>query len=170
MKPSPMRRSLVGGAILALTTGYVLVAHAQGLLGTHRLPAALASEAVAAAVEHCKAQGYSVSAVLVDASGVRQALLRGDTAGVHTLDSAFDKAYTSSTFKASSAVVRERLMSNPEAAGLAVLPNILMVGGGVPIKVGDEVVGGIGVGGTPSAQSDEACAQAGLDKIKDRLK
>ena len=164
-----LRTFLAGGAVLALAAVAGAPVRAQGSMTTHRVPAALANEAVGAAVEACKDKGFAVSAVLVDASGARQALLRGDNAGVHTLDSAHDKAYTSASFKANSGVVRERIMGNPQASGLAVLPNILMVGGGVPIKVGDEVIGGIGVGGTPSAESDEACAQAGLDKIKDRL-
>src|SRR6266404_2055735 len=64
------------------------------VLVTHRIPAALALEAVGEAVAVCAKQGYAVTAVVVDADGVRQALLRGDRAGAHTLDSAADKAYT----------------------------------------------------------------------------
>ena len=170
MKTFLLRTFLAGGAVLALVAQSSTQARAQGLMTTHRVSAALAIEAVAAAVDACKGKGFAVSTVIVDASGARQAVLRGDNAGIHTLDSAGDKAYTSASFKANSGVVRERLMSNPQASGLSVLPNVLMVGGGVPIKVGDEVIGGIGVGGTPSAETDEQCAQAGMDKIKDRLK
>ena len=170
MKAFLLRTFLAGGAVLALVAHSNATAQAQGLMTTHRVPAALANEAVGAAVDTCKGKGFAVSAVVVDASGARQALLRGDNAGIHTLDSAGDKAYTSASFKANSAAVRERLMANPQASGLAVLPNVLMVGGGVPIKVGEEVIGGIGVGGTPSAETDEQCAQAGIDKIKDHLK
>ena len=170
MTTSVLRCCLVGSALLATATGLGTPAQAQGLLPTHRVSAALANEAVGAAVELCKSQGFAVSAVLVDASGTRQAVLRGDFAGIHTIDSAGAKAYTSSTFKAPSGVVRERLMGNPAAAGLQFVPGVLLVQGGVPIKVGEEVIGAIGVGGTPAGEKDEACAQAGIDKIKDRLK
>jgi uncharacterized protein GlcG (DUF336 family) len=143
---------------------------AQGVLTTHRVPAALANEAVGEAVAHCAGQGYAVSAVLVDADGVRQAVLRGDHAGVHTLDSAYGKAYTSSSFNSDSGAIAERLLSNPAVASLGHLPGVLLVQGGVVIKLGDEAVGAIGVAGAPGANLDEACARAGLDKIKDRLK
>jgi uncharacterized protein GlcG (DUF336 family) len=170
MTTSLLCRCLVGSALLAVATGSGAPARGQGLIPTHRVSAALANEAVGTAVEVCKSQGFAVSAVLVDASGARQAVLRGDNAGIHTIDSAGGKAYTSSTFKAPSGVVRERLMGNPAASGLQFVPGVLMVQGGVPIKVGEEVIGAIGVGGAPGGDKDEACAQAGIDKIKDRLK
>jgi len=159
-------RVVLAGALLSLAA---TSAHAQAI-ATHRIPAALALEAVGAAVEACKAQGYAESAVVVDASGARQAVLRGDNAGVHTLDSAFGKAYTSASFKAPSGAIAERLLGTPSAAQLQHLPNVLLVGGGLPIKIGDEVVGAIGAGGAPGVDKDEACAKAGLDKIADRLK
>lgn len=143
---------------------------AQGLLTIHRVPAALANEAVAEAVAHCAGQGYAVSAVVVDADGVREAVLRGDHAGVHSLDSAFGKAYTASSFKDDSGAIAQRLLANPAVAPLGHLPGILLVQGGVAIKIGDETVGAIGAAGAPGGNLDEACARAGLDKIKDRLK
>jgi uncharacterized protein GlcG (DUF336 family) len=159
-----------GLAALALLLSSVTPSVAQGLLTTHRVPATLANEAVGEAVAHCAGQGYAVSAVLVDIDGVRQAVLRGDQAGVHTLDSALGKAYTSTSFKTESGAVAERIQNNPGAAGLRQVPGVLFVQGGVPIKVGDEVLGAIAVAGAPGGQLDEACARAGLDKVKDRLK
>jgi uncharacterized protein GlcG (DUF336 family) len=109
--------------------------------------------------------------VLVDADGVRQALLRGDKAGSHSLDSAFDKAYTAATFKADTLALVERAKAAPAFANLFTqIPNLILFGGGVVIKVGDEVVGAIGAAGAPGADLDDACAHAGLDKIKDQLK
>src|SRR5580704_2499514 len=72
---------------------------AQGLLPTHRISAEMAAQAVMAAVAKCASQGYAETAVLVDVDGVRQAVLRGDKAGSHTLDSAYEKAYTAASFK-----------------------------------------------------------------------
>ena len=166
-----MAKRLITSGLLAgaLLVGAVMPASAQALT-THRIPAALALEAVGAAVEACKAQGYAETAVVVDASGVRQAVLRGDNAGAHSLDSAYGKAYTSASFKAPTGAAAERLLANPASAQLGLLPHVLLLGGGLPIKIGDEVVGAIGAAGAPGANLDEACAKAGIDKIADRLK
>ena len=131
----------------------------------------LGSAAVAAVVAKCASQGYAETAVLVDADGVRQALLRGDRAGSHTLDSAYDKAYTSASFKADTSALFERSKTVPGFANLFTqVPHLMLFGGGIVIKVGDEVVGAIGAAGAPGADLDEACARAGLDKIHDQLK
>ena len=68
-------------------------------LPTHRIPAALAVEAASETVAACDRQGYHETAVVLDADGATIAVLRGDDAGIHTLDSAHDKAYTSVSFK-----------------------------------------------------------------------
>jgi uncharacterized protein GlcG (DUF336 family) len=145
-------------------------AQAQGLLPMHRISADLANQAVAAAVEKCASQGYAETAALVDADGVQQAVLRGDRAGAHTLDSAFFKAFTAASFKTNTSALVERSKSNPVLANLFKLPHLLLLGGGIVIKIGDEVVGAIGASGAPGGDLDDACAQAGLDKIKDQLK
>jgi uncharacterized protein GlcG (DUF336 family) len=143
---------------------------AAATLSTHRIPAALALEAVAEAVAACAKQGYAETAVVVDADGVRQALLRGDGTGVHTLDSAFSKAYTSASLKANTLVVIERTKEDPMMVpSIAKLPNLILNGGGVVIKINDEVIGAIGAAGAPAGELDEACAKAGLDKILGRL-
>ena len=139
-------------------------------LATHRIPAALALEAVGAAVAACAKEGYAETAVLVDADGVRQAVLRGDWAGPHTLDSAFDKAYTSASFKSDTVALVERAKTVPIAPLLAKLPNLLLFGGGVVIKIDSEVIGAIGAAGAPGGDLDENCARAGLEKIRARLR
>jgi uncharacterized protein GlcG (DUF336 family) len=145
-------------------------ANAQ-LLPTCRIPAEAANQAVAEAVASCAKQGYNETAVLVDADGVRQAVLRGDRAGSHTLDSAFDKAYTAASFKADTSALFERAKTAPGFANLFTqLPHLILLGGGIVIKVGDEVVGAIGAAGAPGADLDDACARAGLEKIQAQLK
>ena len=86
---------------------------APRMLPTHRIPAELASQAVAEAVASCAKQGYFETAALVDADGVRQAVLRGDRAGSHSLDSAYDKAYTAASFKADTSALFERSKTAP---------------------------------------------------------
>jgi uncharacterized protein GlcG (DUF336 family) len=140
------------------------------ILVTHRIPAVLALEAVGEAVAVCAKQGYAETAVLVDADGVRQALLRGDGTGAHSLDSAAGKAYTSATLKADTQAVVERAKTDPIVANvIGKLPNMLLDGGGVVIKINGEVIGAIGASGAPGGDIDEGCARAGLEKIRNRL-
>lgn len=161
----------LGSALAALGIAFLgSQANAQGLLQTHRIAADLANQAVAAAVAKCASQGYVETAVLVDADGVEQAALRGDRAGAHTLDSAFSKAYTAASFKTDTTALVERSKTVPVLANLFKLPHLLLLGGGIVIKAGDEVVGAIGASGAPGGNLDDACARAGLDKIKDQLK
>jgi uncharacterized protein GlcG (DUF336 family) len=139
-----------------------------GLIPAPRISAALANEAVGAAVASCAAQGYSETVVLLDTDGVVQASLRGDGAGIHTIDSAHDKAYTSVTFKADTMAMMDRAQALN--ALVTRLPHLLLAGGGVVIKAGTTVLGAIGAAGAPGFQLDDACAKAGVAKIADRLK
>jgi uncharacterized protein GlcG (DUF336 family) len=158
---------IMAGALGLVAAG---PAASQGLVTEHRLSAPLVSEALAAAVAMCATQGYKVSAVVVDTDGVRQGTLRGDGASVHTLDSSYLKAYTAMTYREDSIVLAERLKGAPMPPLQMKLPNVAFAGGGVVIKVDAETIGAIGVGGAPGGEKDTACARAGLDKIKDRMK
>ncbi|HET7254467.1 MAG TPA: heme-binding protein [Xanthobacteraceae bacterium] len=155
---------------------YGTAASAQGLLTEHRLAAGLANEAVAEAVAACAKNGYTVTAIVVDIDGVRQAVLRGDGAPVHTLDSAYAKAYTAASLapvrkEDSTKAIFERLSKNPSTtASLGNLPNVTFTPGGVTIMAAGKPIGGIGVGGAPGGNFDDDCARAALDKIKDRMK
>jgi uncharacterized protein GlcG (DUF336 family) len=146
-------------------------AYAQEIIVTHRISAVLANEAVEAAVSFCASQGYTESAAVVDIDGVALATLRGDGAGVHTPDSAIDKAYTSVSLKSDTLTLVSTVQDQLTPAGpFSKLPHLLLFGGGVTIKLGAEVIGAIGAAGAPGGKLDDACARAGLDKIKDRLK
>src|SRR5665811_1125607 len=105
-------------------------------LPTHRIPAALAIEAASETVAACAKQGYHETAAVLDADGATIAALRGDGAGIHTLDSAHDKAYTSASFKSDTLALAE--LAKGPIAGLAKLPHVLFFGGGIVIKLGDE--------------------------------
>jgi uncharacterized protein GlcG (DUF336 family) len=137
-------------------------------LPTHRIPAALAAEAASEAVSACAKEGYRETAQVVDADGAIIATLRGDGAGIHSLDSALDKAYTAVSFKSDTLALGERAKEDA-LVSLAKLPHVMFLGGGVVMKLGDETIGAIGAAGAPGAKLDDACARAGLDKIKDRL-
>ena len=126
-------------------------------------PALLALEAASESVGVCAKQGYLETAVVVDADGATIVALRGDGAGIHTLDSAHDKAYTSVSFKNDTIALEER--GRVEIAPLSKLPHVMFFGGGVVIKLGDETIGAIGASGAPGAKLDDACARAGLDRF-----
>ena len=64
----------------------------------------------------------------------------------------------------------ERAKGEDSIAPLAKLPHVMFFGGGVVIKLGDEVIGSIGASGAPGAKLDDGCAHAGLDKIRDQLR
>ena len=166
------RRFAIAMSCMALTTA----ALAEGLVKTNRLPAGLALEAVGEAVKSCAKNGYAVTAIVVDIDGVRQAVLRGDGAPVHTLDSAYAKAYTAASLApvrrdGSTKALFERVAKNPSTTtSLGNLPNITFTPGGITIMAGTEPIAGIGVGGAPGGNFDDECAQAALDKIRDRMK
>jgi uncharacterized protein GlcG (DUF336 family) len=162
-----MRTVLVSSfALLAVLHG---PAHAQGVTTEKNVSSALAIETAQAALARCTQQGYKVTVSVVDRSGQVIAMLRGDDARPHTMESSRRKAFTSFTMRNATAALAEGLKSNPGNAPLFTLPDLLPLAGGLPIKSGDEVIGGIGVGGAPGGNLDEACANAGIEKIKARL-
>lgn len=130
------------------------------------LPLALAMQAASAAVAQCEADGYRVSVAVVDRGGVLKVLLRADGTGPHTVSSSTRKAYTAASLGRSTAELAKTVAGNPEVEGLRNMdPQILILAGGLPIVVNETVVGGIGVGGAPGGNLDEACAQAGIDAM-----
>jgi uncharacterized protein GlcG (DUF336 family) len=99
-----------------------------------------------------------------------RAVQRADHAGAHTLGASEAKAWTSASAKNTTLAMMEGAQKNPAAANLVNIPGFLLLGGGVPVKVGNEVIGAVGVGGAPGGHLDEQCAMAALDKVKDLLK
>ena len=97
----------------------------------------LAAEAASETVAICAKQGYHETAVVLDADGATIATLRGDGAGIHTLDSAHDKAYTSVSFKNDTLALAARAKGEDLIAPLAKLPHVMFFGGGVVIKLGE---------------------------------
>jgi len=144
---------------------------AGGLIVTHRIPAALALEAVGATVAACAAKGYQESAVLLDANGNTQASLRGDGAGLTTLENADHKAYTAVSYNEDTgAIVARAAAGGDTSPAINRFPRLIMAQGAVVIKVNGEVVGALGASGAPGGEKDEACARAGVAKIAGQLK
>src|SRR5256885_3173568 len=151
-------------------------AEAQGLVTVQKLSAPLANELVGEAVANCAQKGYAVTAAVVDLDGVRQAVLRGNGAPIHTLDNAYYKAYSAASLtlarkEDSTKAVADRMSKNPATTvPQTPLPNVTYAVGGVAIMSGGNAIGGIGVSGAPGGNFDEECARAGIAKIQDRMK
>jgi uncharacterized protein GlcG (DUF336 family) len=129
----------------------------------------LANQIAAASVAACAANGYAVAATVVDRTGTVRAVQRADNAGPHTLAASERKAWTSASAKTPTLAMMENAQKNPGAANLVNIPGFLLLGGGVPVKSGNEVIGAVGVGGAPGGHLDEQCANAALEKVKGLL-
>ncbi len=160
------RLALVPLAALALASA----AQAQAVRTERNVSLELATQIAAATVAACQVNGHNVTAAVVDRAGGLRALHRADNAGPHTVGAAQAKAFTSVSAKNNTLAMMEAAQKNPAAANLVHIPGFLLLGGGVPIKVGNEVIGAVGVGGAPGGHLDEQCAVAGIDKVKDLLK
>lgn len=154
---------------LAVSFALAGAAHAQGVRSERALSLPLASQIATEAVNACAAAGYAVSVAVVDRAGVVRALLRADNAGAHTIGASQQKAWTSASAKNTTLAMMEGSQKNPAAANLGDIPGFLLLGGGVPIKVGNETIGAVGVGGAPGGHLDEQCAVAALEKVKGQL-
>jgi uncharacterized protein GlcG (DUF336 family) len=160
---------LSAAALGALCVG-ALAAPAQAQLLQHKdLTAAIAMEIASTTLATCKANGYSVSVTVVGRSGEIILQVRGDDANPHTFENSMRKAYTARTTRSPSGALVDRVKADPNL-GLVHLTNVIAIQGGLPIKVGDDVIGAAGASGAPGGEKDEACVKAGLDKVADQLK
>ena len=162
--------------LVALCVTGSMGAMAQGVVNRGQLSAALANELVGDTVAICAGRGYKVWAVVVNLDGVRQAVLRGDGAPIHSQDNAYYKAYSAASLtlgrnEGSTKEVADRMA---KAAATTVpqtpLPNVTYGVGGVTIRAGGQAIGAIGVSGAPGGGLDEACAREAIAKIQDRMK
>ena len=172
-----MSRISAGLQVLVLVAGGAATGvQAQGLVTTHKLSAALANQLVGDSVAACAQKGYQVVAVVVDLDGVRQAVLRGDGAPIHSMDNAYYKAYTIASLGLSrkeetTKQIADRMAKNPPTnVPQTQLPNVTYAQGAIAIMAGGNTIGGLGVSGAPGGQFDEECARTALAKIKDRMK
>ena len=116
----------------------------------------------------CNAKGYGTSAVVVDRDGMTIVAMRADTASPHTMENARRKAYTAMTFKQPTAEYAKKLLDPASVAHQQVtLPNVIAIPGGQPIKSGNDVIGGVGMSGSPGV--DDECVNSGMEKVKDQL-
>jgi uncharacterized protein GlcG (DUF336 family) len=163
-----MRLSIAGicAAVLATATP----ALAQAVFTEKNITAQASFKIAQAAIDACKKNNFDISVVVVDRNGMIRLAVRADTASPHNFDLARRKAYTARTFKRTSASWAKRMVDEPDLSGQKSLAEVIPLGGGVPIMVGDDAIGAVGVSGSPGQDKDEACAAAGVAAISDQLK
>jgi uncharacterized protein GlcG (DUF336 family) len=163
-----MRRAIGFAAAAGLVFLADAAAHAQ-LVQRKDLSYAVAKAIAEGAMESCQAKGYRVSAVVLGRSGEIIAAFHGDNAAPHTFENARRKAYTALTYRQPTSAIAKRFADNdPLIRQQLTLPNMIAISGGLPIKVGEDVIGGAGMSGSPGV--DEPCVQAGLDKVANQLR
>lgn len=175
MSRASAKRAVLTIASLALATA-AASAQEKGVYTMPKISAKLANELVGDSVAACAAKGFPVVAVVVDLDGVRQAVLRGDGAPIHSMDNAYFKAYTVASMgpprkEETTKQIADRLAKNaPSTVPSVPLPNVTYAQGGVAIKSGDTIIGAIGVSGAPGGAIDEDCIRTALAKVQDRIK
>lgn len=157
-----MLRSLALTAMLLVPTA----AFGQDLPTAPYLPLDLATSAARAAIEACAAGGYNVSVAVVARDGATKVLLKADMSGPHTGSSAEGKAFTAAALGRDVGELADFIAANPNNNGLRDMDaRFVIQAGGLPIRIGEALVGGIGVGGAPNGGLDADCARAGLTAI-----
>jgi len=160
----------MAGISLAAAIACSFAGSANAQLVAHKdISAAMALTMAETAIATCKTNGYNVSANVVGRNGEVIVAMRGDNTGPHTLENSMKKAYTARAQRRSSGEFATAVKDNPVAGALS-LTNITPAQGALPIKVGEDTIGAIGVSGAPGGDKDEACAKAGIDKVADQLK
>src|SRR6516165_11268279 len=158
--------------VTVLATSLILVtapALAQAPQVEKNVSMALSMAIMQGVLDQRAKDGYKVSVVIIDKGGNVAASVRSDGTPPHTMDVARMKAYTARTRNQTSLATMKQ-MEDPAFGFLRQIPNVVGVGGGVPIRVGNEVIGGVGVSGAPGGEKDEVCANAGVAKVADALK
>jgi uncharacterized protein GlcG (DUF336 family) len=143
-------------------------ANAQGIVTLRSLSLSMAKTIAEATIGECKAKGYDTAAVVVDRSGQVMVLLRDEQAAPQVGEMARRKAFTARMFRTTTLEFQKHT-TDPAFAAQRDVADILALGGGVPIQVGKEIIGGVGSAGS-SQEQDDACAKAGIAKVADLLK
>jgi len=142
---------------------------AQGLVVQKNLSLAMAKTIAEAALAECQSKGYHTAVAVVDRAGQVLVILRDEQGTAQQVEMARRKAYTARMFRTSTLEFQKRTGSDPSLLPQRDVADILALGGGVPIQIGSETIGGVGSSGS-SQETDDGCARAGIAKIAHLLK
>lgn len=160
-------QGLTALAVCSIVAGPI--AAQEALVSYKMLVPEVALQMAQAALASCRDQGYQVAVAVVDRMGVTQVVIRDRFAGHHTPRSAQSKASTAVSFRESTLVLAEHTGPHSTQSGARHIEGVLMIGGGIPVRVSGSIVAGIGVAGAPSGKTDHGCAQAGIDAVTEQL-
>jgi uncharacterized protein GlcG (DUF336 family) len=163
-----MRETLKVAAGVGLVTLWSVGASTQGVVMQRNVSLALAKTIAEATLAECQAKGFHTSAAVVDRAGQVIVMLRDEQASAQTLEMARRKAYTARMYRTTTLEFQKRT-SDPSYTAQRDVADILALGGGVPIQIGNETIGGVGSSGS-SQEQDDACAKAGIAKVAHLLK
>src|SRR5580704_5431075 len=155
-------------AFLAATTAALSTSTFAQLPASRILTMDVAQTIAQEAMAKCRADGYKVTVLVVDALNAPKALLRDDGATASTTEVAKMKATATMLYNRPSGPAQPPPPG--QTAPPATIPGTINAQGGVPIKVGDATIGAVAVSGAPGGDKDAACANAALAKVSDRLK
>jgi uncharacterized protein GlcG (DUF336 family) len=155
-------------AVIGITMFLSGRATGQGVVMQRNLSLAMAKAIAEGTIAECKSKGYNTAAAVVDRAGQVMVILRDEQATAQTAEMSRRKAYTARMFRTTTLEFQKRT-SEPSYAPQRDIFDILALGGGVPIQVGNETIGGVGSSGS-TQEMDDACAKAGIAKVKDLLK
>ncbi|HLH43783.1 MAG TPA: heme-binding protein [Bryobacteraceae bacterium] len=154
-------------AALALAV-FCAPARAQGVVTQRNLSLGLAKIIAEAALAACQSKGFHTAVAVVDRAGQIMVILRDEQATAQSAEMARRKAFTARMFRTTTLEFQKRT-SDPAYAPQRDVADILALGGGVPVQVGGEIIGGVGSSGS-SQEQDDACAKAGVAKVAALLK
>lgn len=162
---------LLAFGLLVLGSAFGGHAYAQPLMQPN-VSTAQARQIIDAIIAECDRPGdlLTITIAVVDRAGEPVMQVRADTASPHNWGLAYRKAYTARTFRRTSLDWRDATAGDAESSGQRLLAKVIPLGGGAPIMMGDQPLGGVGVSGAQGGQEvDSACAELGAAAIADEL-
>jgi uncharacterized protein GlcG (DUF336 family) len=159
-------KAVLGIGIIVITGARL---SGQGVVTQRNLSLPMAKAIAEATIAECKAKGFNTSAAVVDRAGQVMVILRDEQATVQTVEMARRKAYTARMFRSTTIDFQKRTATDPTYAPQRDISEILALGGGVPIQIGTETIGGVGSAGS-TQENDDLCSKAGIAKVSHLLK
>jgi uncharacterized protein GlcG (DUF336 family) len=160
----PLLSVVFAGMFAGTFTTGAAIAEDNMVIQIKRMSMETATAVAKAAVEACRAKGVQIGVTVVDRDGIPQAVMRDTIAPVITLQISQGKAYAAVMFNVPTSELSARA-NTP----IGRVPGVVMSAGGVPIEVGGSLLGGVGVSGAPSGETDQECAQAGVEAVQTDL-
>jgi uncharacterized protein GlcG (DUF336 family) len=172
MFPSPVPKLAAACGLCALFAGAFLpAAPAEAQVVMQRnISLPMATQIAQSTLAACKAMGFNTAVAVVDRAGQVLVLMRDDAATPQTAELARRKAYTARMYHRPTSEWAKRTRDDPETRPQRDLPDVIALGGGLPVNVGNDTIGGVGSAGANGQDKDENCARAGIAKVADMLK